>query len=742
MQMNMPIPLVRDLVLVGGGHAHALVLRMWGMKPLAGTRLTLINPGPTAPYSGMLPGHIAGHYGRDDLDIDLVQLARFAGARLILGHAQAIDPVAKVVRVEGHGDVAYDVASIDVGIHAQMPDIAGFDLHGIGAKPLDEYARAWRDFLARAAAGKVAPEVAVIGGGIAGTELSLAMAHALRAAGCAPAATKITVVESGPEITTRTRAARRPLMAAMQALGVTVVTQARVARIEADAVILQDGQRLASRFTLGAAGAFAHPWVADSPLPVTDDGFIKVDAQLRVASHDDLFAVGDCAHMSHAPRPKAGVYAVRAGPVLFHNLRASLTRAPLRPYRPQGDYLKLVSLGGKTALAEKWGMSLAAPVLWRWKNRIDQKFMHMFRALPQMPAPTLPRDLTDGVRAELGAAAQPLCGGCGSKVGAGTLTQALSTLPAPTRSDVLSGPGDDAAVLQTGGQVQVMTTDHLRAFTDDPAMMARIAAVHALGDVWAMGAQPQAALLSLTLPRMSEALQARTLAEIMAAAGQVLRAAGAEIVGGHSTMGAEMTLGFTLTGLVQGRALSNGGGQPGDALILTRPIGSGTVLAAEMQGKARGEDVAHLLAQMARPQGDAAAILADQAHAMTDVTGFGLAGHLMAICRASGVAAQVDVQAVPLYPGALELAEAGHRSTLHASNQSAAPVQGAQNAQNALGAQGARAALLHDPQTAGGFLAAVPSQGAKDLVQALRDGGHCAAIIGALEAGPPVIRCV
>ncbi|MEJ2034905.1 MAG: hypothetical protein P8X69_01910 [Maritimibacter sp.] len=137
--MQMPLPQTRDLVLIGGGHAHALVARMWGMDPLEGTRVTIINPSPTAPYSGMLPGHIAGHYSREALDIDLVQLARFAGARLILGKASHIDPVAKTVHVEGRGEISYDVASIDVGIHTEMPSIEGFAAFGTGAKPLKRF---------------------------------------------------------------------------------------------------------------------------------------------------------------------------------------------------------------------------------------------------------------------------------------------------------------------------------------------------------------------------------------------------------------------------------------------------------------------------------------------------------------------------------------------------------------------------------------------------------------------------
>lgn len=725
--MHSSHPLTRDLVLVGGGHAHALALRMWGMKPLAGARLTLINPGPTAPYSGMLPGHIAGHYSRDELEIDLVKLARFAGARLIMAPATAIDPEAKVISVAGRGDIAYDVASLDVGIHGELPAITGFSEFGIGAKPLDVYAEEWAAFL-ESVEGAITPEVAVIGGGIAGAELALAMAHALKAKGAVP---KVSVLEASDEIAREADGAAEPLRKAMAKLGVKVLTGAEVVEVAADGVVLADGRRVASGFTVAAAGGFAHPWLRRSPLPLTEGGFVRVDQHLVAEGYDDLFAVGDCAEMVDDPRPKAGVFAVRAAPVLAQNMRAALTGKKMKVFKPQEDYLKLISLGGKKALAAKWGRSFAgtglkAP-LWRWKNRIDRKFMHQFEKFPAMAVDKPPREVALGQMP-----GQPLCGGCGSKVGAGTLSAALADAPRLGRADVLTGPGDDAAVLRVGGAEQVVTTDHLRGFIEDPGLMARIAAVHALGDIWSMGAAPQAALLSITLPRMTEPLQARTMAEILREAGDVLTKAGAEIVGGHSTMGAELTIGLTLTGLLEGAAVTNAGAQVGDALILTRPIGSGTVLAAEMQGKAKGRDVAAMLAVMVKPQEDAAEVLRG-AHAMTDVTGFGLAGHLMAICRASGVAAEVDLAAVPTYAGAEALAAAGHRSTIYQSNVDAAPV---------FGAESAKAALLHDPQTAGGMLAAVDAGTAKALVARLQAQGHQAAVIGRVVEGAMGIALV
>jgi selenide,water dikinase len=723
--MHAHIPLTRDLVLIGGGHAHALVLLKWGMQPLPGTRLTVINPGPTAPYSGMLPGHIAGHYTRDELEIDLVRLARFAGARVILDRAVGLDAQAKTVTLQGGRQIAYDVASIDVGITSELPELPGFTDHAIGAKPLDTYAETWARYIDAAKQHGRAGPVAVIGGGVAGVELSMAMAHALRAA---TGTADVTLIEAGDTILTADPTPRAHLKAALEENGVTLRVKSKISKITAEGPKLNTGELIPADLTIGVAGALPQPWLQDTGLPL-HEGFVIVEPSLQVRGHSDLFAVGDCAHLAHAPRPKAGVYAVRAAPVLLDNLRAALTGQPMRPFKPQTDYLKLISLGRKSALAEKWGRVWQGPWLWRVKNRIDQKFMSMFRDLPQMPAPELPSLTTLGVSETLDGG-QPICGGCGSKVGAGPLAGALKTLPQTARADVLTGPGDDAAILQIGEQKQVLTTDHLKEFTADPALMARITAVHALGDIWSMGAASQAALANIVLPRMSPDLQARTMAEIMGAASEIFTQVGAEIVGGHTTQGAEMTIGFTLTGLVDA-PITQAGAQPGDALILTRPLGTGVLLAAEMRGRAGGRHVARMLQAMAQPQDTAANILRG-AHAMTDVTGFGLAGHLQAICTASGVGAELDLDGILTYEGALEVSEKGIKSTIYTENLNAAPV---------LNARGAKAALLHDPQTAGGLLAAVPADQADRLLSDLQAHNIPAARIGQIVDGPVRVMC-
>ncbi len=709
----LPSPITRDLVLLGGGHTHALVLRMWGMAPMPGVRVTLVNPSPCAAYSGMLPGHVAGHYRRAALEIDLVRLARFAGARLILSRATGIDRSARRVLIEGRAPVAYDLLSVDIGISSGMPGLPGFAEHGVPAKPLDLFADRWQAFVGATARGEARPEVAVIGGGLAGVEIALAVRHRLGLS------SRVTLVEAAEPLAAVGRGARAALLAHLGRAGVACLSGVAVARVGAGQVTLADGRTVPAALTIGAAGTLPQGWLADTGLPL-EQGFLSVGPTLQSRGDPLIFAAGDIAHLSHAPRPKAGVFAVREAPVLLHNLRVGLGgKGALRAYQPQRDYLKLVSTGGKGAVADKWGLRLDGALLWRWKDRIDRQFMAKFSDLPVMAPPA----------ADAGVA-PALCGGCGAKAGRPALERALADLPAPRRADVAKGAGDDAAVLRTGDGFQVLSTDHLRAFTADPWLMSRIAAIHALGDVWSMGARPQTALAQIILPVMAEDQQAETLREIMAAALSVFGPEGADIVGGHTSLGAELTIGFTVTGLA-GRVITHAGAQAGDALILTKPLGTGVILAAEMAGLAPGRVVAGALAVMGRPQGAAAQLLAPHARAMTDVTGFGLAGHLLSILDASGLAARLVMADIPLLPGAAALAGKGQVTSLLAANRQAAA--------RMFLTDSAGTGLLFDPQTAGGLLAAVPAALAPGLVSALRAGGDEAAVIGSLCAGTPFI---
>ncbi|MEM8789300.1 MAG: selenide, water dikinase SelD [Pseudomonadota bacterium] len=705
-----PATLTHDLVLIGGGHTHALVLRRWGMNPLPGVRLTLINPFPEAAYTGMLPGYVAGDYTRAELDIDLVRLARFAGARVILGLVDGIDRDARTVQVPGRAAIRYDVLSLNVGATAMMPDLPGFADHAVAVKPLAPFARAWDGYLAGLAPGAT-PRVAVIGAGVAGVELALTMAERLRSDG---RAARVQVVEAGAPLAALPPPGRRAVLQAAAAQGVEIHAGRSVAEVTAAGLLLAGGDILEADFVVGAAGAKPFDWLSRSGLALTG-GFVDVDRFLRSTTDGRIYASGDCAHLPWAPQPKAGVYAVRAARVLYHNLRAEVLGAQRRSFRPQRDFLKLITLGGQRALAVRGRAAVAAPWVWHWKDRIDRRFMSRLQDLRALPPAVEAPHVARILRAE-GRAAQPLCGGCGAKLGAEAL------------QSVLEGQGDDAAILADG---RVISTDHLRAFAPDPWLLGTVAATHAMCDIHAMGAAPEVALAQVVLPRMAARLEPATLAEIMHAARQVFAAEGAQLVGGHTSIGAEMSVGFTVTGRCTAAPIRLAGARLGDALILTKPLGSGTILAAEMALKAPGGVVAGLWRALAQSQAAAAQILAG-AHAMTDVTGFGLAGHLMGMLRAAELGAALRGDAVPVLPGAQALAQSGIASTLAPANRMLAPDLAAQTHPVV--------PLLFDPQTSGGLLAAVAPSTADACCAALVDAGYTARRIGAVTDGPPRIR--
>ena len=320
------------------------------------------------------------------------------------------------------------------------------------------------------------------------------------------------------------------------------------------------------------------------------------------------------------------------------------------------------------------------------------------------------------------------CGGCGAKVESRALVAALAGLAPPPRPDIplgLDAPDDAALTLPPPRMAVVQSIDHFRAFLDDPFVFGEIAAAHALSDIHAMGARPWTALAVAAVPhgpRMGE-----DLAMMMQGAARVLAADGCALVGGHSGEAAELALGFAVTGLVApDAAWRKSGLRPGDALVLTKKLGTGIILAAQMRGLARARWLAAALDSMRRSNAAAAFIL--RAHgvvACTDVTGFGLAGHLLEMLRAAGTGATLHAAALPVLDGAAELAEAGIASTLAPANLAAAGLR-----------TDLTAALLADPQTSGGLLAGVAADRAEACLAALRAAGLDAAIIGTVTAAP------
>ncbi|WFM71955.1 selenide, water dikinase SelD [Halomonas sp. CKK8] len=739
------LPALRDIVLVGGGHTHVGVLKRFAMKPEPGVRLTLICRDTHTPYSGMLPGYVAGHYGYDDVHIDLRRLAEYAGARFFADEAVGIDHDARRVLCRSRPPVPYDWLSINIGSTPRVDALGGAAGHAVPVKPIHQFNDRWQTLLRRIEAHPGRTRVAVVGGGAGGVELLLAMQYRLgrelAARGRDPAELSFALFTRGESIlpthNARVRAQFRDTLARR---GIEVHTATEVVDVEAGRLQAADGTWHGADEIVWVTNAGGAEWLKDTRLELDDDGFIQVDDTLRSPSDPRVFAAGDIARQVNHPREKAGVFAVRQGRPLADNLRAVVTGRPLTPYRPQARWLALISTGDRHAVASRGRLCLAGDWVWRWKDFIDRRFMARFNDLPPMTQDTMKatapsRVVLDEEEHDQAISAVAMrCGGCGAKVGASVLSRALSTLEPVAREEVLVGlhaPDDAAVVRVPPGKDMVHTIDFFRAFIDDPYVFGRIAANHALGDIFAMGAEAQTATAVATVPQGLEAKVEDTVYQMMAGAVEVLNEAGCALVGGHTGEGSELALGFAVNGLIDAggdSALTKGGLRPGQALILTKPIGTGTLFAAHARLAARGRWIDAALTSMGQSSRQAANCLREHgATACTDLTGFGLLGHLVEMTRPSGVDAELDLAALPLLEGAEETVAAGILSSLQPAN-----VRLRRAIRNqAAWVEHPRYPLLFDPQTAGGLLASVPAERAEACLDALHALGYArAALIG------------
>ncbi|WLD58659.1 selenide, water dikinase SelD [Salinispirillum sp. LH 10-3-1] len=705
----------RDLVLLGGGHTHALLIRKLAMQPIPNVRVTLISDGGTTPYSGMLPGLIAGHYDLDDILIDLNQLCRKANVRFIPGRVVGLNLSEKHVQVDGWPDIRFDRLSIDTGATPSTA-IPGSTEHAVGVKPVSGLYERWQNLMTHAPTSSEPQHWAVVGAGAGGVELVLAMAHRF-ATGDTGTTAKSTaskpsadwhLVFSGDSILPGyPKRLQRIAQRALDNAQITCHAQFRVQQIDAEGIQAEDGRYLRLQQTLLCTPAGAPQWPADAGLDTARGGFIAVNEYLQSTSHPEVFAAGDVAEMVNDPRPKAGVYAVRQARFLHENLRRAFAGEPLQPIRLQRQFLSLLALGGKTAVGRRGPITLHGDWVWRWKDRIDRDFMALFTHRMKAMAMTAP-DMS-----------APHCAGCGSKLGPELLADTLHRLPVHKSvhvSPALSQAEDAANWQPTPGAISLQSMDGFRAFSTDLYRFGKVSVLHALSDLYAMGAKPVLAQVWANMAFAHPRLQERDFAVLMQGIAEQLVEEATVLAGGHSTEGAETHLSLSVTGEADAAALwRKQGAQPGDVLVLTKPLGTGVILAADMSGQAPWSAMQAAWCSMLQSNRIAMTRLQSiHPHAVTDVTGFGLLGHALEMLSDDTLALQLDGHAIPALPGALELLQAGHASSLVPQLM---PLLNRCSLD--LPANDPRIGLLLDPQTSGGLLVALPSEATQQLVQQL-----------------------
>jgi selenide,water dikinase len=722
-----PVPIEKHVVLIGAGNAHLVFAKRWGMRPVHGVAVTLVNTATEIPYSAMVPGCIGGDYDWGDVTIDLVRLCQSVKLRFLPQRVAGLDPNRREVLFADRPPLKYDILSLGLGSLPACPaDQVGAEA-SLTMRPMAPFVRKLEGLDESLTAEPRPFHLVIAGGGASGCELALAIHKRLgRHAGF-----RLTLCQAGPRLLPQFADKVAVLFEqAFRERQIAYRLNARVNAATGGSLLLENGDRIPYDAVLWATQGTPPPLIRDSGLVVDGAGFLRVHETLQSVGDAAVFGSGDCVAFDAYPDlPRNGVYAVRQGAVLYDNVISLLQDRPLRPFRPQRNYLSLLNTADQQSVLSYGRFAAKGRWARRLKDRIDRAWIEKFTRLSAMP---------DG--ADSPAESYTMrCGGCGSKISTDVLSAVLRRLEIPDDPRVLLGcsAGEDAAVHRVRPElfgnrpqqlVEVQTVDYFKAFVDDPYLFGRIAALNSVSDLYAMNARPFSALAIATLPYARGPIQEAQLFELLSGAVESLRRSGVVLTGGHTTEGSELALGFSVTGFgEEDRLFRKSNLRPGDKLVLTKPLGSGALLAAWMRGQCRAAWFEPLVAAMLTSNGPAAAIF-DRAGvtACTDITGFGLTGHLLEMLDASGVSARLRAKDVPLYAGFDEVVAAGIVSSLHRDNAKLAyRVQ----------LSAAPPAWLFDPQTSGGLLGAVRPEKVDEVLRQLgAEGYQNARVIGEILA--------
>lgn len=708
----------KHLLLAGGGHSHMLTLRRWSMRP--GERppglITLISDTREALYSGMVPGLIAKTYTHQDANINLQSLADAAGVNFIESKITGLELKAQTLELYERDPIQFGTLSLNIGAISD-PNLT-HSTKRKGIKPLGP-ALAFIESNDCDANNPEQQEFSVIGAGLAGMEVALALR-------CRWPKRQITIHCNNTN---------------------TISHSLQHAITKANINLTSDPPNPNNQSTmLVCTGSHTAAWLKESGLPVDNQGRVLTNSKLQVNGHPNIFASGDCGVIANAPRPPTGVWAVRAATTLATNLGRQRCGLPLQKWRPQKKALQLLSQpSSHQEPAKAWllrGRLLLGPhpLLWHWKHHIDLNFMAKFKPSKAMTKMSLPMD----------------CRGCAAKLPAEPLLRALDTAGLST----LGRAPEDATALD---EHWLQSVDGFPALVSDPWLNAKLTTLHACSDLWACGSSVHSAQAIITLPKIDGHEQEALLSQSLSAIQTTLAEQGAILNGGHTLesrdpaptpvgLGIQIALCVNGTTPKPGKVWRKGGCQPGDILLLSRPLGTGVLFAASMNAASEPRQISKALAGMSQSQHHLVKQLRSLEkqhtgciHACTDITGFGLLGHLGEMLEASSdqSSALINLDTIPALDGALKLLMQGYASTLAPSNrqawslldpqaQTAARVILNHSEQCKPGSMMHRALLelLVDPQTCGPLLISCSPNAATHLIKAANNWSA----IGAIQA--------
>ncbi|MEI8026719.1 MAG: selenide, water dikinase SelD [Pseudomonadota bacterium] len=653
-----------DLVLVGGGHSHALFLKMWAMKPLSQVRLTLVSPEPLTPYSGMIPGYLAGVYSYEDVHIDLFRLTAFAEVRFLVDSVESLDLVRKQVNLNATGKLEFDILSLNIGSTPySLPD---FSQRLTPIKPIQHFLQVFDQIVMRTEI----QSLAVVGAGASGVELALNLSVRLPQARVTLIHASSKILESFPDSVRDILLKELALRSIELKLNTTVLS-------EKNGTLFASGMEREFDHIFWTTSPKAPDWIKDSGLSVDRRGFVEILPSMQSSSHSYVFAAGDVSSLKNYNLAKSGVYAVRSARFLLANIKAYIQNRPQKQWKPNLTPLALIGINGKSAVAAKGSFGFRANFLWQIKDRIDRRFMAQFQNLRPME-----EDMP--------------CGGCAAKVSPTALGCFLSTDPGTGISK------EDASLLPFENLDLIASIDRLTSLVLDPFVFGQIAVLHSLSDIYAAGGTPRYMQVSVELPRSTQDLHHRDIGRIMDGVMASAKSSGVELKGGHSGVGEELAVTVAVIGNTGQKSTQKRSGTEGDVLVLTKPLGTGIVFSGLMQQKTEAKSVQQTIHSMLQSNRKIAEIFSDLGvEAQTDVSGFGLLGHLLEMLQGN-VSAVINESKLPSFTGVPSLISKGIRSSAYAQNSIFLKYLHASKWPEAL------KYLLCDPQTSGGLLACVP----------------------------------
>jgi selenide,water dikinase len=703
---------VHECVLVGGGHANIQVIKNFAMNPIKGLRLTLVSDQLEAPYSGMLPGFMAGLYDHHELHFDLRKICADAGVRFIKSAAIGLCAEKRELFLEGYPTLYFDSMVINVGIQPEPLKVESNANHIYPLKPISRFINHWRNFQkeVKTWSSPKTLRIAVVGGGAAGVETAIVISTYLRGLEIDH---HVQLFQKSEQLLKGYSAsAQKKIKKILDRNGIEVRLSCGVVSAEGQRLILSDKTVHPFEFAFVATHAKAPSWFQATDLQLDSDGFLKTKASLQSESHPFVFGAGDCVSFPKK-LPRSGVFAVREGGFLKTQLWRFISGSPLRAFKPQKKTLALINSGYKRAIGFYGPFSFEGSWVWRLKDLIDQRFMRRFQYIPKMPEKIKYKiDLTKRFEVE-----KNQCGGCGSKVESKVLRGVLTKACHDTGIKMMDGAFDqDASLLDLKGGKGLYTEDAFRLFGQDPYLNGRVLVEHACNDLFARGSTPLSAGVFLMLPQhLNAKITESDFYQCITGIFEGLKKQNLSLLGGHTMESEQLSLGLSLVGDFPDHLIKKDIRTEGD-LVLTKALGSGALLASYMGGMPSGYDLEHLFEGMLFSNKEAVKILKEGGcKAATDVTGFGFIGHLLEMLKADTLQAQIFLDRIREYQGFKECRRKRVSSFLEEKNKEnfGSLVNGSELPD-----------LLFDPQTSGPLLALVQPGKGEELEARLKSIGY------------------